>query len=468
MSADERRENEQGTTEVLDARGWSQFGRRAPQHGDYRADQPTPQFAPPPPPQEPGPIQGHVGANPIGNTAVYGLPPVPPEPPRHQRSDGRAWKRGVSVLALAAVALGGGVAGALVTNALDDDATPVAVSPIANNGAPVKAPPMAGTIAAVAKAVQPSVVMITVSSGQGQGEGSGVILSADGLILTNNHVVAGAGANAQMQVKFSDGRTAQATLVGTDPTTDIAVIRATGVTGLTAASLGDSDALQVGESVLAIGSPLGLEGSVTSGIVSALDRTVTSGGGGGGGPRELPPGWGDGGFGGQQEQQAEPTTTIGGMVQTDAAINPGNSGGALVNASGQVIGINTAIATSGGGNGNIGVGFAIPINTARNVADQLIKTGKAVHAYLGVGVADATGDTPGALVSTVEPNGPAAKAGLQQGDIITKVDSTPIDAGETVVGIIRGQAPGDKVTVSYVRNGQAGTATITLEEKTTN
>ncbi|WP_066361620.1 S1C family serine protease [Herbidospora mongoliensis] len=471
MSADERRENEQGTTEVLDARGWSQFGRRAPQHGDYRADQPTPHFAPPPPPQEPGPIQGHVGANPIGNTAVFGIPPLPPEPPRHQRSDGRAWKRGVSVLALAAVAIGGGVAGALITNAMDDDTVPVAVSPISNPGAPVKPAPMAGSIAAVAKAVQPSVVMITVTSQQGQGEGSGVILSADGLILTNNHVVAGAGANSQMTVKFSDGKTAQATLVGTDPTTDIAVIRATGVSSLTAASLGDSDALQVGESVLAIGSPLGLEGSVTSGIVSALDRTVTSGEGGGGGGQQLPPGWGGGGFGPEQQEQqqapAETSTTIGGMVQTDAAINPGNSGGALVNSAGQVIGINTAIATSGG-SGNIGVGFAIPINTAKNVADQLIKTGKAVHAYLGVGVNDATGDTPGALVASIEQNGPAAKAGLQQGDIITKVDDTAVDAGETVVGIIRGHAPGTKVTVTYVRNGQASTATITLEEKTTN
>ncbi|TKK78648.1 PDZ domain-containing protein [Herbidospora galbida] len=466
MSADER-EHEKGTTEVLEGRGWSQFGRRAPQYGDYRGEQPTPQFAPPPPPHQPGPIQGRVGANPVGDTAVYGMPPLPPEPPRQQRSEGRAWKRGVSILALACVAVGGGVAGALITNAMDDDGVPVLTSPVVNqqnNGS--AAMPARGTIAAVAKAVQPSVVMITVTSQQGQGEGSGVILSADGLILTNNHVVAGAGQNAEMAVKFSDGRTIPATLVGTDPTTDIAVIRATGVSGLTAASLGDSDALQVGDSVLAIGSPLGLEGSVTSGIVSALDRTVTSGGGGGGGGPQLPPGWG-GGFGQEQEQQAEPTTTIGGMVQTDAAINPGNSGGALVNSAGQVIGINTAIATSGGGNGNIGVGFAIPINTARNVADQLIKTGKAVHAYLGVSVGDATGDTPGALVSSVEANSPAAKAGLQQGDIITKVDGTAIDAGETVVGIIRGHQPGTKVTVNYVRNGQANTATITLEEKTT-
>ncbi|GIH23773.1 hypothetical protein Aph01nite_20830 [Acrocarpospora phusangensis] len=420
-----------GPTEVLNTQGWSQFGSRPPTAGQYRT----------------------------GDTAVLTLPPPPPPsssavPPVPSAPSGRSagLRRGGAVLALAAMAIGGGVAGALVTNAVNGPRTVVS-SPVLNSGNAT-----GSTVADVARRVQPSVVMITVTSQMGGGEGSGVILSDDGLILTNNHVVSGAGANADLSVKFSDGRTAKATLVGTDPTTDIAVIRVQNVTGLTKAALGDSDSLQVGDSVLAIGSPLGLEGSVTAGIVSALDRTVTSGGGQ---PdqQQFPPGWG------QPQRSQEETTTIGGMIQTDAAINPGNSGGALVNAAGQVIGINTAIATSGG-NGNIGVGFAIPITTAKQVAEQLINTGRAVHVYLGVSVSDASGDTPGALVGPVTPGSPAEKAGLQQGDIITKIDDTPIDAGETVVGIIRGHQPGDKINLTYLRNGQPATVTISLEEKT--
>src|SRR5690606_33402086 len=158
-------------------------------------------------------------------------------------------------------------------------------------------------------------------------------------------------------------------------------------------------------------------------------------------------------------------TTIGGMIQTDAAINPGNSGGALVNASGQVIGINTAIATSGGSSGNIGVGFAIPINTAKLVADQLIKYGKATHAFLGVSVADAMGTVSGAVITAITPGSPAEKAGLTEGDLITKINDKVVDSAEKLVGTIRTSRPGDKVTITYIRGGKTSTVTITLAEQ---
>ncbi|WP_214103002.1 S1C family serine protease [Acrocarpospora catenulata] len=437
MSAEEQRDRITdtgatggGTTTITDG-GWSQLGQRPPQTGQHP-------------------------------TATFAVPTMPPPPPPNARPLSRpgGLRKGGAVLAMAAMALGGGVTGAFIANSFAEPRTVVA-SPALNSSNTGSSGAAGTSVADVARAVQPSVVMITVSSQLGGGEGSGVILSEDGLILTNNHVVSGAGANAQLTVKFSDGKTAQATLVGTDPLTDIAVIRAQNVSGLTKATLGDSDQLQVGDSVLAIGSPLGLEGSVTAGIVSALDRTVTSGSGQQ--DQQLPPGWGLE----QRSQTESSTTTLGGMIQTDAAINPGNSGGALVDSAGRVIGINTAIATGGSGStGNIGVGFAIPITTAKQVAEQLISTGKAVHVYLGVSVSDATGDTPGALVGAITPDSPAAKAGLQQGDIITKIDDTPVDAGETVVGIIRGHKPGDKITVQYVRNGKSATATVPLEEKT--
>ncbi|MDH2429586.1 trypsin-like peptidase domain-containing protein [Sphaerisporangium sp. TRM90804] len=360
-------------------------------------------------------------------------------------------------LALAAMALGGGAAGAVVATAASGNGT-VITSPIVR-----PASDSAGTtVADVARAVQPSVVSITVTSGTGQGEGSGVILSEDGLILTNNHVVAGAGPDAKVQVKFTDGTSATASVVGTDPTTDLAVVRAQNVSGLTKATLGDSDKLKVGDAVLAIGSPLGLEGSVTAGIVSALDRTLTVGGPSQNQQRQLPPGW----PGQAQPQQQGTATTIGGAIQTDAAINPGNSGGALVNASGQVVGVNSAIATNGG-DGNIGVGFAIPINTARQVADQLIATGKATHAFLGVDLADATGDVSGAVIGSIQSGSPAEAAGLKAGDLITKLNDKPVAGADTVVGAIRALKPGTKITVTYVRGGQTATATVTLVERTT-
>ncbi|GAA4573956.1 trypsin-like peptidase domain-containing protein [Planotetraspora kaengkrachanensis] len=414
-------------TEVLPGHGWSQFGRTPPQQGQY------------------GAYGAYGGPGPY-DTAPYGGPVPPPR----QKTGMTGRQKVFTGLALAAVAIGGGVTGALVANATSDGQTVIS-SPLVNPASNTTV----NTIAEVAKAIQPSVVSIRITTQNGGGEGSGVILSADGLILTNNHVVAELGqGGGDVTVKFSDGKTASATVKGTDPTTDLAVIQAQGVSGLTPASLGDSDKLQVGDAVLAIGSPLGLEGSVTSGIVSALDRTLTEGGDE---PQQPFP------FG--QQRQQEPGTTIGGMVQTDAAINPGNSGGALVNAAGQVIGINTAIATSGQSSGNIGVGFAIPINTARQVADQLIKTGKATHAFLGVSLADATGDAEGAVISSITAGSPAAKAGLQDGDLVTKVNEKVVDSAETLVGEIRSSRPGDKVTITYSRNGKVSTVSITLAEQ---
>ncbi|MFG1697143.1 S1C family serine protease [Nonomuraea sp. NPDC049309] len=393
--------------------GWSQFGAAPPTAGGF----------------------------PRRDTIIMEQPPPPPAPSVKARLS--VGQKVVAGLALAAMAIGGGVVGAAVATSFQ----PAQVAAVSTPSPVFKRASDQLSVAEVAATVQPSVVMI-----QGQtGEGSGVVLSEDGLILTNNHVVDGASqGGGQMKVKFSDGKTADARVVGTDPATDLAVIKAEGVSGLTKATLGDSDALKVGDPVLAIGSPLGLDGSVTAGIVSALDRTLTTG------PeqQQLPPGWG-------QEQQS-PGTTIGGAIQTDAAINPGNSGGALVNAAGELIGINTAIASDAAGGG---VGFAIPVNTAKQVSEQLISSGKVSHAFLGVSVTDATGDVPGALISQVTAGSPAEKAGLRQGDLITKIGDTAVDAGETVVGQVRGYKPGQQVKVAYLRDGKAGEVTVTLEEK---
>jgi Trypsin-like serine proteases, typically periplasmic, contain C-terminal PDZ domain len=403
----------------------------------WRPGQGGPDFAPPPPPGR-------------GDTRLYDFSGFsgselgpPPPPPRGGGGRGRRFAVG---LALVATALGGGVTGAYVATAFGDDAQPrtsAATSPVVSVPASANGTTVTN-FAAVARAVQPAVVSITVRTGGGGNGGSGVILDAEGRILTNNHVVEAATQGGEITVTFSDGRSARASIVGTDPLTDLAVIRAEGVSGLTPAALGDSDKLQVGEPVLALGSPLGLDGSVTAGIISALNRTIPVGD--------------DRRFGGGTR------SAISGAIQTDAAINPGNSGGALVNASGQVIGINTAIITNGG-EGNIGVGFSIPINTAKQVADQLIRTGRATHAFLGVSLTDAMG-TQGALVAAVEPGSPAEQAGLRPGDRITKVNDTDVSDADTVTGMIRGFKPGDQVTLSYVRDGETETVTVTLAERT--
>ncbi len=394
----------------------------------------------------------HGGQPPYGTTGeypAYGAEPRGPVwwTPRRKAAAGGA--------ALALV-LAGGVAGGAVAALVGHNTTfasPTAVQPASNRS-------VTG-IAAIAGAVQPSVVSITVTTQVGQAEGSGVILRSDGTIMTNNHVVAEAAQGGQISVKFSDGKQASATVLGTDPSTDLAVIKASGVSGLKPATFGSSDRLQVGDPVVAIGSPLGLEGSVTSGIVSALHRTLSEGSDQQQQQPQLP-GQGIPGQG-QQQQGGSNGATIGDAIQTDAAINPGNSGGPLVNSYGQVIGVNTAIATSGGGNGNIGVGFAIPIDTAKQVADQLIKSGKATHAYLGVTLSDAMGGgQSGALIASVQAGTPAASAGLKEGDIVTKVNGKTVDGADTLSAAIRGYQPGDKIALTYVRNGKTKTANITL------
>ncbi|HEX4817418.1 MAG TPA: trypsin-like peptidase domain-containing protein [Nonomuraea sp.] len=395
-----------------DAGGWSQFGDEPPTPGGFT--RPAPAVAPPAPPRR----QGLV----LGRKAIAGLALA-------------------TVTALGLSALGGGAVGAYVAGAsrpAPTATTTTAASPVFRTVADQL------TVAQVAEKVQPSVVMI-----QGQtGEGSGVVLSADGLILTNNHVVTG---QDTLTVKFNDARTAKARVVGTDPATDLAVIRAEGVSGLAAATLGDSDQVKVGDQVLALGSPLGLDGSVTAGIVSALDRTVTVGGG----PTEqqLPPGW-------SPQGADSDVTTLGGMIQTDAAINPGNSGGALVNAAGELIGINSAVSSQG-----VNLGFAIPVNTAKAVSEQLISKGKVSHAFLGVSVTDATGETTGALVRQVNAGSPADKAGLRQGDLITKIGDTTVEGADTVVGQVRGFKVGQRVELAYVRDGEPHTVTVTTAEQ---
>ncbi|MFC6880133.1 MULTISPECIES: S1C family serine protease [Actinomadura] len=292
----------------------------------------------------------------------YGGGPAGPPPPPPFPNRGRAWNLRQKLLAggaALALALAAGGVGAAVSTALTSNDT-VASGPTAVSGAASKG----GTAAQVAKAVQPSVVSIQARTGAGGSGGSGVVLRSDGVIMTNAHVVAGA---EQVAVKFADGRTAQARVLGADTKSDIALIKAENVSGLKPAALGNSDALAVGDEVLAVGSPLGLDGSVTSGIVSALGREIKEGDSGGGGGQDLPPGLG--------QLSRQESTVIKNAIQTDAAINPGNSGGALVNSAGQVIGINTAIATSGSNSGNIGVGFSIPMNEAKKVATQILANG---------------------------------------------------------------------------------------------
>ena len=296
--------------------------------------------------------------------------------------------------------------------------------------------PAAGSIAAVAAAVQPSVVQLNVSGSQGEGTGTGFVVSSEGYIVTNNHVVGDAGDGGTIDVTFVDGSTATGKLVGANPGYDIAVVKVDR-TDLTALTLGSSDAVNVGDVAIAIGSPLGLQGTVTSGIISALDRPVTAGGRG--------------------------DLAYINAIQTDAAINPGNSGGPLVNALGEVIGVNSAIATLGMGDasGNIGLGFSIPIDTAKRIVDEIIKTGTSQTPVIGVQL-DMNFAGPGGAVAVVTPGSPADTAGLQEGDVITKVEGNLISDSTALIVAIRANAPGDQIELTVLRNGQTLTVPLTL------
>jgi putative serine protease PepD len=418
---------------------WSPAGY--PEQGGQPYGEPSygsPSYEPPTYPTEP-----------LGPFGPFGPPPAAPPPydpfdtgrQRPPNRPGPPWGRRVGAGAvLVAVAIASGVAGAVIAGNNSTKTVVSSQSPvnITGSGSPTE------TLAKVAAAVSPSVVSITVDTGSSGDTGSGVILRSDGTIVTNNHVVEAAADGAgTISVKFADGTTASATIVGRDPGTDLAVIKASGVSGKTPATLGSTSTVHVGDTVLAIGSPLGLDGSVSSGIVSALHRTVALGSETGGGSG----------------------ASVSDAIQTDAAINPGNSGGPLVDEHGHVIGVNSAIASlgqsaDGSQSGNIGVGFAIPVDEVRSVANQLINGQTPKHALLGVEIND--DPNGGALITSVTSGSAASKGGLQVGDVITEVGQTPTGDGSSLSAAIRARNPGDKVTVHYRRNGVAHTTTVTL------
>ncbi|TRW80320.1 PDZ domain-containing protein [Mycolicibacterium sp. 018/SC-01/001] len=389
--------------------------------------------------------------------------------PRPSRRDRRSrTPRALVAAGAAAVAIAGGGIGAAAAVAVTDHQQTVATPPAAVRTQPVKpaADAAPGSVEAVAAKVMPSVVKIQIAAGQGVAEGSGIVLSPDGLILTNNHVVAplangaGGGTGAQpaafdggdasATVTFSDGRSVPFTVVGTDPTGDLAVVHAEGVSGLTPITFGSSKDVKIGQEVVAIGSPLGLQGTVTKGIVSALNRPVAAGDGEGSSPVVLD------------------------ALQTDAAINPGNSGGPLVDMNGDLIGVNSAGASmgSGSGGGSIGLGFAIPSDQAKRIADELVSSGTATHGSLGVqlGMQNDTAndaanaaDVDGAVVAQVAPGSPAAQAGLSDGSVITKINDQVIDGPEALAAAVRSKAPGDQVSITYRdASGALRTAQVAL------
>jgi putative serine protease PepD len=297
----------------------------------------------------------------------------------------------------------------------------------------------------VAAVVAPGVVAVTVQGAGGGGQGSGVVIDDAGHIVTNDHVVAAAGRGGEVMITLDDNSVHPARIVGTDPASDLAVLVVEGA-DLTPVAIGDDDALRVGDPVLAVGNPLGLAGTVTSGMVSALNRPVTTTQAGTGG-------------------RGEPVVTN--AIQTDAAINPGNSGGALVNSAGELVGINSSIATMGQQSGNIGIGFAITATQVSNITGQLIESGEARHSFLGVTVTDAVAQVDGdqvraAGIASVESGTPAAEVGLQRGDAVIRIDGEAIDSGLGLTAQVRERPPGTEVTLGVARDGTVTDVQVNL------
>jgi putative serine protease PepD len=331
-------------------------------------------------------------------------------------------------------------------------------------------------ITAVAAKATPSVVTIDASAGSSAGTGSGVILDSDGYIVTNTHVVTldGASGSAKVSVTLSNGRIYPAKIIGTDPIVDLAVIKID-ATGLKPMTFADSSKLNVGDTAVAIGAPLGLSNTVTDGIVSTLNRSITvassaapeGGDSSGGSNNGQQPFNFDGGSGSGSGSSSSTTQTIAlPVIQTDASINPGNSGGALLDSKGDLIGINVAIASSGESSGSIGVGFSIPANLVERVSSSIVKTGSATHGVLGAAIADATSDTSathtGAVIQSLTSGGAAAAAGLRAGDIVTAVDGVSITGATDLQAQIRTLAGGATASVTYIRDGASKSATVTL------
>jgi putative serine protease PepD len=388
--------------------------------------------------QAPGYPSGYPQAAPHTAWTPGGATQLPPPGPG--RRSGRV-KLGVA--GLVAGALIGGGAGAGVVGLLDRPTSSTTTGSPTAQSVVIKDPTNATSATAAAAKAAPSVVTIYVTNGQGAGSGSGVVLSSDGYVLTNNHVVTLEGSGTgTVQVRTADGTLYDADVVGTDTSADLAVVKLKGASGLKPATFANSDDVQVGDLAVAIGAPLGLSNTVTDGIISATNRAVETG------------------------SSANDATVID-AIQTDAAINPGNSGGALVDAAGRVVGINTAIASVASDSlgsqdaqsGNIGVGFAIPGNTAKRIAEEIVKTGKSTHAVLGVSARTATdGDNQeagtGAQIVQVQGGGPADDAGLKSGDVITAVGDRVVTSSTELTAAIRSSTPGSKVTLT-VRNGNS-------------
>jgi putative serine protease PepD len=431
---DEDRSAGEAGGEAPDSRYFGPFGEPPSTfHGVDNSYQPIPAFESSssswsPPVGEPAYLGGPAGS---GTTAA-----MPAAGRTARRRAGAAWV--IAVAALTALIIGGAAGFGGATLARRAASSTTTASPSAEPGVtrtPVAPPPPSANSVDVAKRVLPATVMIQV----GRGTGSGFLIDKDGRIVTNNHVVAGASDGSKIRVLYSDGRRVNAVLVGRSPSYDIAVIKASGAGSLQPIQLGDSEHVQVGESVLALGSPLGLSGTVTEGIVSARNRPVIV----------------------SETSDADAPTAYINAIQTDAQINPGSSGGPLVDAGGRVIGVNSAILTFGSSR-NIGLGFAIPINQAATIADQLIKNGKATYPVIGANVADAPA---GVELTAVDAQGPAGKAGLRAKDLITKVDDETVDTMEELIVSIRTHRPGDVVVLQYARGSTRDQASVTLGGK---